>query len=276
MMVLVAGSEGSMGKRRINCLKQLGITDIIEYDIKKHPNMDINDLIRLKPDAMIISTPPLTKQSLIDLATQNNIPCFCEIDMMVYQGQYYQSNTFKFNETVKLIKQIIDNGEFGKPHAFQYHCGQHISDWRNFDEGFFALSKATGGCKEIFIIDIPWLEWLFGGINDITGFAKKTLVDGNIEADDVYSLSVDVGGISGSILLDLVSRPAVRELTVVFENITNKWHIPVNEKMYLEETRFFLDNPRYAVACDTYKKANFYQMLNQFDNKKTEYPFDWR
>jgi predicted dehydrogenase len=265
MRFLVIGA-GSMGKRRARNLKALGYTDINMYDINYPENTSIDGVFFVsqnwkpetvfelgKYDAVIVSTPPLTKQAYIDLANKYNIPVFCEADVTLYNGNYHSSNTMRFHPAIQKIKELIDNGTLGKIYTFTHHCGNHINDWHPGcdKKTYYAMKKETGGCKEIFPFELSWLSYLFGSLTDCTGFINKKLNDPDISADDVYSASVkfervefppqcmpvfirDIEHykslvsskktITGTVLIDIVSRPAIRELRIVGEKCNLLWN----------------------------------------------------
>ena len=89
MNFLVIGL-GSMGKRRIRCLKTLGYEKIIGFDLREdrrkesEVNYDIKtiDDINLvnfsEIDAFIISTPPDKHDEYIELGINNKIPVFVQ------------------------------------------------------------------------------------------------------------------------------------------------------------------------------------------------------
>lgn len=315
---IVIGCLGSMGRRRIRCLKALGYTDIIGYDIVdyKSANADcwytdmseemesfLKNPANNKPvNAVIVSTPPLSKQKYIDMANKYNAPCFCEADIAAYDGQYYPSRTMIFHPAIRKIKALLDENALGKLYAFAYHCGNHIEDWHpGCDKTtYYAMQKATGGCKEIFAFELSWLSWLFGDPADAKGFIDKKLDDSDISADDVYSAAVKFdSSITGTILIDIVSRPAIRELRIVGEKGTLEWNwndskvfikhaayaksIPyergiaaqgynenICEQMYVDETKAFID----AVKPKTAAMANGLYAKGILNPRKLyEYPY---
>ena len=113
----------------------------------------------------------------------------------------------------------------------------------------------------MFCFELSWLSYLFGNPVDAKGMIDKKLDDPDITADDVYSAVVKFGKketrfmvskdadievkkgfikvnsleeikpvqliantITGTILIDIVSRPAIRELRIVGEKGTLKWN----------------------------------------------------
>jgi len=257
MRFVIIGALGSMGRRRIRNLKALGHTDLIGYDIvdrkKANPDCWYTDMLDevecfLKNltdgypgvvDAIIVSVPPLQKQKYIDLGNKYHVPVFCEADVTEYSGNYYSSATMRHHSAVQKIKELLDNGTLGKIYTFNYQMGQSLYDWHpgaNM-KTYYAAQKDSGACREMFCFELSWLSYLFGTPIDAKGMIDKKLNDPDIQADDVYSAAVKFEetewiaaglckdkSITGTILVDIVSRPAIRELRIVGEKGTLKWN----------------------------------------------------
>jgi predicted dehydrogenase len=248
MKVLVIGL-GSMGQRRIRCLESIGGHEIYAYDklesqalklldkdIALTNNRDIlfywlkNEGIEL----MLVCTPPGTKQEYIGIANRNGIKCFIEADIQSYLGLYYPSRTLVYHPAIQRIKELLDVEKIGKIYTFNYHMGQHIRDWHKGADysNYYAAKKETGACKEMVVFELAWLHDVLGAPIELFGSVDKRLNDEQITADDVYSLvarfvdkrSIYDDFISGTMLIDVVSRPAVRELTIIGEKGTLRWN----------------------------------------------------
>lgn len=241
MKVLVIGL-GSMGKRRIRCLKSIGNVEIEgidyrqdrrhevmeKYHITVYPSlMDVPDFKIY--DAWIISVSPESHMQYANLAVENSIPCFVEASV-VWDGMpeliekvkqregvmVCPSCTMRFMPSVKTIKRIIDKGDLGKITNFSYHSGQYLTDWHPWEKvsDFYVSSRDTGGCREIVPFEMTWLNWIFGEIKFLTGFHTKRL-DWQVDIDDVYSMVLQYkSGIVGSLVVDVISRNATRSLIV--------------------------------------------------------------
>ena len=84
---------GSMGKRRIRNLQELGIKDIIGFDPKEERRKeaqrryhiqtvaDITEGLKKNPNCMIISTPPDLHYKYSKIAIKNNIHFFTEVNL---------------------------------------------------------------------------------------------------------------------------------------------------------------------------------------------------
>jgi predicted dehydrogenase len=272
MRFLIIGA-GSMGQRRIRCLKALGYDDIHLWDVDDNKSAEAAtkyDVAWIQYDGggshigtwlsehhqfydgIIVSTPPLTKQPYIDLANKYNVPCFAEADVVTYPHKYQSSATLRFHPAIQKIKELLP--ELGKVYTFTYHMGQHLRDWHPGADytNYYAAKKDSGACREMFCFELSWLSYLFGQPVEAKGFIDKKLDDPDITADDVYSCAVkfskekwivageNMGKVSenttGTILIDTVSRPATRTLSIIGEKANLYWNWD-NDRVVMENTQ---------------------------------------
>jgi predicted dehydrogenase len=239
---------GSMGKRRIRCLKALGYSDITGFDTsierreeaaEKYgiPVIDSLDKTDL-PDvsAMIVSTPPDHHRQYTELAVLNNIPVFTEASViadhvreiirMKPPGAYIApSCTFRFHPVIREISQIARSAKYGKITNFSYHSGNFLPDWHPWEKvgDFYASNRVTGGAREIVAFELTWLTDLLGFPDDIKGYFLKT---GNVEAEieDTYCIALRYNDMAGVLVVDVVSRYATRQLVLNFEQAQVRWN----------------------------------------------------
>src|SRR5438094_5052342 len=93
MKILIVGL-GSMGKRRIRNLQKFGYRDIVGFDIRDDRKREVyknykiktisslTDIIKEKPNVMIISTPPDLHLQYANIAIKNNINFFTEVNLL--------------------------------------------------------------------------------------------------------------------------------------------------------------------------------------------------
>jgi predicted dehydrogenase len=177
-------------------------------------------------DAIIISVPPLQKQKYIDLANKYNVACFAEADVILYNGNYYASSTMRYHPAIQEIKELIDSGTLGKVYTFSYHMGQSLYDWHpgcNM-KTYYAAQKESGACREMFCFELSWLSFLFGDLKCCAGAIDKKLNNVDISADDIYCSCVCFKDVAGTILIDIVSEPAIRNLRIVGEKCNLLWN----------------------------------------------------
>lgn len=231
---------GSMGKRRIRCLKYLGYEDIVGFDLREdrrkeamekydietiNNNLNFNDF-----DVCIISTPPDIHNEYIELAIEHKKPAFVEASVIL-EGLEELKNlaeekkvfiapscTMKFHPAIKDIKNIVKSGIYGKVTNFSYHSGQYLPDWHPWEKvkDFYVSKKETGGCREIVPFELTWIIDVVGYPRNIIGFYGKTM-DVGPDIDDTYVISLEFKETYGNLTIDVTSRYATRCLTLNME-----------------------------------------------------------
>lgn len=246
MTFLVIGL-GSMGKRRVRCLKALQVDRIIGFDpredrraeakskygIEVYPSLDEIDIS--KCDALIISTPPDKHTHYAKIAIDYQKPVFIEASVIkeeVAEIQKYNLNntliapscTLRFHPIIKDITSIIKNGKYGKITNFSYHSGQYLPDWHPWENvnEFYVSNRLTGGGREIVPFELTWIVDTIGWPQDIKGYFEKTMEFGtNIE--DSYAFVLKYPSMIGTIVVDVVARYAVRNLVINLEKAQIQW-----------------------------------------------------
>jgi predicted dehydrogenase len=232
-------------------LKALGHNDFAVWDVTDKATIDEVAQI-YEPDAILVCCPPLTKQPYIALASKLGIPVFCEADIVSYtEGPYYPSCSLIYHPAIQKIKELLDGGTLGNVFTFTYHMGQSIYDWHPGCDmkTYYAAQKESGACREMFCFELSWLSYLFGTPTDVKGMIDKKLDDPDITADDVYSASVkfkqntfitdktgkafgtdfttghiETTTVTGNVLIETLSRPAIRELRIIGEKCNLLWN----------------------------------------------------
>jgi len=246
MKFLVIGL-GSMGKRRIRCLKALGYEDIIVYDVRADRCSEAIDTYNVacaneisnslfsKIDAVIISTPPDQHAKYAKIAIENLKPAFIEASVIleeVLQIKEYNTNntfiapscTFRFHPIIKDIKSIITSGKYGKITNFSYHSGQYLPDWHPWEnvKEFYVSNRNTGGAREIVPFELTWIIDIMGWPIDIKGYFQRT-IDFGIDIEDTYAFVLKFNGMAGSIIVDVAARYAIRSLLINLESGQIQW-----------------------------------------------------
>ena len=135
----------------------------------------------------------------------------------------FLSSTMLYRAETQYIKQQVQT--FDKPVNYLYHIGQYLPDWHPWGsyKNFFVGDKRTGGVREIFGIDLPWLVDTFGEVERI-----------HVEKDSISTLEIDYpdscfvtlrhkNGVKGVLAVDVVSPKAVRNFEVYGEGLHLFW-----------------------------------------------------
>lgn len=248
MNIVVIGL-GSMGRRRIRLIKQyndsykiIGVDLNKERRIASESEFGIETIDSLEEaiknnnlDSAIICTSPLSHSKLIKLCLENNLHIFTELNLVTdgydeniqlaeeKKRVLFLSSTFLHRAEIKQINNLVKMQD--ERLNYTYHIGQYLPDWHPWEsyKDFFVGDKRTNGCREIFAIELPWLIEVFGNVKDII-VRKSKISSLNIDYDDNYMVILEHdSGHKGMLVVDIVSRKAVRNLEVFGENLYLSW-----------------------------------------------------
>ncbi len=252
MKICVIGL-GSMGKRRIRLLqryaKEHGKSfDIIgidsnqarqeeakeKYNIEIQPSLEAG--IQAGCEIAFVCTSPLSHAKIINTCLKNGLHVFTEINLVsdLYDENIelakatdcvlFLSSTFLYRNEIAEIRKRVRGST--SPCNYSYHVGQYLPDWHPWEcyENYFVGDKRTDGCREIMAIDLPWIIDVFGKIESFT-VAKSKNTKLHIDYNDNYILSVThASGAKGALLIDVVSRKAIRNFEVFSEDLYLRWN----------------------------------------------------
>lgn len=248
MKILVVGL-GSMGRRRLRNFRYIGGVELAGFEpndarraqVGREFEMPVLETFQQGldwgPDALVISTPPDHHTEYALAAANAGLPYFTEAsvtaDGMGELAAAVQATgslaapscTLRFHPAVRLMRERIAEGAVGRPLAFVHHLGQYLPDWHPWENyrTFYAARRETSGAREMVCYELNWLTYLFGSVVELNCFcAKVSQLDADI--DDIYSAIVRFDSdIQGSLIVDVVSRPAVRRARIVCEEGTLEW-----------------------------------------------------
>lgn len=238
---------GSMGKRRIRLLKTLfndsfivGVDNDIERVKSVEKECGVNCYsaltdVKEELQCAFVCTPPKSHAKIIRECLEKNLHVFSEINLIsdLYDENIqcadernkvlFLSSTPLYKEEMKIIdKKVKQNG---KTCAYQYHVGQYLPDWHPWDnlKDYFVGSKMTNGCRELLAIELPWIQNTFGKIEKVK-VIKRKLTSLELDFPDMLLIQMEhQNGNVGSLLIDVVSRQAVRRLEILNEDLYIRW-----------------------------------------------------
>ena len=198
----------------------------------------------------------------------------------------FLSSTMLYRRETQYIKQQV--AEFGKPVHYIYHIGQYLPDWHPWEnyKNFFVGNARTGGVREIFGIDLPWLLDAFGDVESVT-VQKDTLSDLRLPYPDSVTLLLrHKGGVQGVLAADVVSRKAVRSFECFGDGIHLFWEgnpkalyeFKDGDKRFVNTYASFEHDSRYSdnVVENAYvdELTNFFGVLKGDEQPKWSFEKD--
>lgn len=244
--ILVIGL-GSMGQRRIRILKTLyPKCTIVGIDsnpqraekVKSDYGIEVYEDMAEIPAAIsvaFICTSPESHYKLINVCLQKGYHVFTEINLIDTDYEknmalaeekkrtLFLSSTPLYKDEIQYILHKVKDNKNKK--IYVYHVGQYLPDWHPWDnlKEFFVSKKTTNGCREIMAIELPWLITAFGKVQSVN-IIKNNFTHLELEFPDTYMLQLThMDGTVGSIVVDVVSRKAVRKLEVYNEDLYIAW-----------------------------------------------------
>ena len=251
MKLLIVGL-GSMGKRRARLAKgidpdiQIFGVDSNEERRAEARSLGITAFESISTalnagqyDAGLVCTAPITHSGIINALLRGGLPVFTELNLVTdgYAQNLslaeekglplFLSSTMLYRgETQYIKKQVAEFTEStGKQVNYIYHIGQYLPDWHPWEnyKNFFVGDKRTGGVREIFGIDLPWLIDCFGPVTSV-----------HVEKDKISTLEVDypdsyfitfrhASGAKGVLAADVVSPKPVRNFECFGEGLHLFW-----------------------------------------------------
>lgn len=86
-----------------------------------------------------------------------------------------------------------------------------------------SAKKDTNGCREFLAIELPFIQNTFGKIKEVHTI-KTNFSDLKFDFPDTYFIQVEhANGTVGNLLIDVVSRQAVRKLEILNEDLYIRW-----------------------------------------------------
>lgn len=249
MKILIIGL-GSMGRRRIRLLQKISGSYLLmgvdtqkercettsrEFHIEVSSNLDAA-FEQFQPDAVVISTSPLSHKELINKCLLHNCHVFTELNLVKdgyeenialareKQKVLFLSSTFLYREEIQYIEKATN--PFKGRLNYTYHVGQYLPDWHPWEsiQNYFVADKRTNGCRELFAIELPWLSKVFGEIESVMVRKGKNTSLPIDYCDNYQLLLTHKGGNKGSLAVDVVSRKAVRNLEIYGEELYLTWN----------------------------------------------------
>ena len=247
MNVLIIGL-GSMGKRRARlmqgidrsiCLYGVDLTPSRRQEAQQLGIAAFDSIAAavaaVALDAAFVCTAPITHAGIIDELLECNLPVFTELNLVAdgYDAliekaaaknlPLFLSSTMLYRGETQYIKGAVQ--AFAKPVNYIYHIGQYLPDWHPWEnyKNFFVGDKRTGGVREIFGIDLPWLLDTFGEVVHVHA-EKDKLSQLEIDYPDTYFVTLrHANGTKGFLAADIVSPKAVRNFEVFGEGLHLFW-----------------------------------------------------
>lgn len=248
MRVLIAGL-GSIGRRHLHNLRQLGVSDIVLHrttpdhlpEASELPvAIDLTEALARRPDVVIVSNPTAHHLEVAVPAAQVGCDLFVEKPLshswdgvedllsIVAAKSLMTLIGFdlRFDPGLEKVKALLEAGSIGNVVSIQAQVGQYLPDWHpteDYRHGVSARRKTGGGVILDLIHELDYVTWLVGPVLRVSCLAER--VSGlEIETEDVAAIVLRFeSGAIGTVNLDYLQRAPSRTCRVVGETGTILW-----------------------------------------------------
>jgi predicted dehydrogenase len=252
MKILVVG-VGSIGKRHLGLLLDMGFRDIVVCDAQKtrldevqniYPGLrefqDYTTAFKEDLDVVFICTPPHLHTNILAKAVDNGCHVFCEKPLAMnleglneIERRAREKNlvvmigyVYRFCKPIKKIKEIIDSKILGKIYSARTIISLYLPDWHPWEDyrEFFLSHRDLGGgalLEESHATD--YIKWMMGDVKAV-GCINKKLSNLELDAEDMTIINLEFqNGSLGAIQIDLLGRVLRKEAEFIGEKGTVLW-----------------------------------------------------
>lgn len=249
---------GSIGKRHLGNLQQLGVRDLAAFDPvaeRRHEaqerfgctvHADLDEAFAAKPRVVLVCTP--TRFHLEHALRAARQGCHLFIEKPVAEdpatvgelaAELRQRGlvslvgcNFRFHPGLQLVRELLAQNTAGRVVTARAQFGQYLPDWHpweDYRQGYSARQDLGGGVILDRIHELDYLTWLLGDATAVTALVGH-LSHLEISTEDTAEILLRFrSGAFGSVHLDYVRRTYDCALEIVGDAGTIQWRYQDHE-----------------------------------------------
>jgi predicted dehydrogenase len=252
MKFLIAG-YGSIGRRHLRNLRELGQRDILLYRSRRGTlpdaeaeiaglpvETDLSAALAHRPDAVIIANPtalhldvaiPAAEQGchiLIEKPLAGDMDRIPALRAAVQRGggQFIIGFQFRFHPTLRQAARLLAQGAIGRPLSIRAHWGEYLPNWHpweDYRQGYAARGDLGGGVLLTLCHPFDYLRMLLGDYEVVSALGG-TLGDIGLPVEDLVEVGLRFKTSAiGTLHLDYLQQPPTHTLEVVGTAGTLRW-----------------------------------------------------
>lgn len=259
-LYLVAGC-GSIGKRHLGNLRQLGVTNLLAFDLREDRRQEVADHFGVPtidsfeaamargPRVACICTPTRFHLEQALAAARCGCHLFVEkpvsesmqgvdelMDEVVRQGLVTLVGcNFRFHPGLEATKALLEEKAIGTVISARAQFGHYLPDWHpweDYRQGYSARRDLGGGVILDRIHELDYLRWLLGDVARVAALAgHRSHLE--IETEDTAEILFEFDSATyATVHLDYVRRTYECSLELIGDEGTILWSYPGHEVRY--------------------------------------------
>ncbi len=251
MKFLIAGL-GSIGRRHLRMLRELGQEDIVLYRTHQSTlddeglagipvETDLRDALNLGLDAVIVANPTSLHLDVAIPAAEAGCHILLEkpisddlsrVDELRRVAQKSGSRIlvgfqFRYHPTLNKARELIQESALGKILSFHSHWGEYLPNWHPWEDyrkSYAARADLGGGVIATLTHPIDYIRYLLGDIEEIKAFSGRVSPLELSGVEDVGEIGIKLkSGAIGGIHVNYFQRPPSHRLEIVGTKGTLRW-----------------------------------------------------
>jgi predicted dehydrogenase len=248
MRILQIGA-GSMGTRRLRDLSAHQDVTLALLDERADRRdrardrfgiktfAELGDALAWQPEALVISTPPGTKDAYVELALEQRIHHFIEADIWVRNAAAIErvsaerklvsapSGSFEFLPVTKALADRVSR-DLGQLLTYQAAMATYMPEWHSSEgKEYYARHRPTTAAREMIPFELHWLNARFGAPTEVAGrFEKFGALPYDFEDTWTLSMRLERGG-TGQLTISMASPVSYRRGVCFGTNAVITWDI---------------------------------------------------
>ena len=286
---------GSIGIKHVSALQQLGVNEILAWRTgkgKKKLPSELKDFVKTIDsfadfefvDGIIISNPTSAHEKTIENVLKFRKPIFIEKPLFDnpckreeflkilknYQPKIQVGFCLRFNNVMRITKEIIENGQLGEIFHARLDVGQYLPLWHpytDYRKEYFSKKILGGGALRTLSHEIDLVQYFFGNPTRIRSFIDH-LSPLEIDVDDYSLLLLQFENKTVKIEIDFLQKKAKRkgiilgtEADLEYDVFNNRVSIydkkgkllkilePDKNDMYQDQMRSWLSTEKNQIAA---------------------------
>ena len=249
---------GSIGKRHIENLRALGVSDILAFDLRADRRAEVTATLGIcavdnldaawerGPAVVVIAAPTSLHVPLALKSVSRQCHLFIEkplshdwegVQRLLASVRQNSLLTLvgcnmRFHPGIATLHRLLADGTIGHVIAARVEVGHYLPDWHpweDYRQSYSARAELGGGVILDAIHEIDYIRWLLGEVAGAACVAGK-LSQLEIDTEDVAAILLRFeDGAVGEVHLDYIQRAYRRTCQIIGEDGTLHWDYTAGE-----------------------------------------------